>query len=313
MRPTPRYVKKQIAELYDSGVSMRSISDTVNLSISTISMILKKERSDTLRMQGGRPRRLSEPCTRRVRRLVFSGNSAREVSSQLCREGVADVVLQSIRVSMHRFGHKGRKRVRKPYLSKRHRKLRMDFATAHEHWTVHDWAPVVWSDETKISRFETGGSLWTWGTPGEELGEKGVIPSVKYGGGHIMIWACMSRSGVWHVRLVQGNLNATQYVEILEENFAPSIETMGLDPPMVIFQDNDPKHTSHCAQRHLRGTGFEVMRWPPQSPDSNPIENVWGELKRRLAGHDDPPSGVRELWERVKMEWANIPPSVCRA
>ena len=115
------------------------------------------------------------------------------------------------------------------------------------------------------------------GDPGEELGEKGVIPTVKYGGGHIMIWACMSRSGVGHVRLVQGNLNATQYVEILEENLAPSIETMGLDPPMVIFQqDNDPKHTNHCAQRHLRGTGFEVMRWPPQSPDLNPIENVLG-------------------------------------
>ena len=69
-----------------------------------------------------------------------------------------------------------------------------------------------------------------------------------------MIWACMSRSGVGHVLLVQGNLNATQYVEILEEILAPSIETVGLDPPMVIFQQgNDPKHTSHCAQRHLRG------------------------------------------------------------
>ena len=45
----------------------------------------------------------------------------------------------------------------------------------------------------------------------------------------MILWACMSRSGVGHVRLVQGNLNATQYVEILEENLAPSIETMGLD------------------------------------------------------------------------------------
>ena len=116
-----------------------------------------------------------------------------------------------------------------------------------------------------------------------------------------------------HVRLVQGNLNAEQYVEILQENLVPSIDGMGLDPGNVIFQqDNDPKHTSRCAQRHLQGTGFEVMRWPPQSPDLNPIENVWGELKRRLADHDDPPSGVRELWERVKKQWANIPASVCR-
>ena len=46
---------------------------------------------------------------------------------------------------------------KKPFLSKKHRKARMDFALTHQHWTVEDWKKVVWSDETKINRLGSDG------------------------------------------------------------------------------------------------------------------------------------------------------------
>ncbi|KIK24212.1 hypothetical protein PISMIDRAFT_98857 [Pisolithus microcarpus 441] len=54
------------------------------------------------------------------------------------------------------------------------------------------------------------------------------------------------------------------------------------------------------------------MVWPAQSPDLNPIDDFWGCLKRRLAQHENPPSGIHDLWERVQVEWEGIPAEECQ-
>ena len=57
---------------------------------------------------------------------------------------------------------------------------------------------------------------------------------------------------------------------------------------------------------------MEVMTWPAQSPDLNPIEHLWSHLKRQLQGYETAPKGILELWERVQVEWEKIEPSVCQ-
>ena len=61
-----------------------------------------------------------------------------------------------------------------------------------------------------------------------------------------------------------------------------------------------------------QNSGLEVMIWPPQSADLNPIEHLWHHLKTRLGDYDRPPSGIAELWERVEKEWNEIPASICQ-
>jgi hypothetical protein len=55
----------------------------------------------------------------------------------------------------------------------------------------------------------------------------------------------------------------------------------------------------------------ELLDWPAQSPDLNPIEHLWHILKMHLQQYENPPKGIQELWERVQEEWEKIPKEEC--
>ncbi|KZT13234.1 uncharacterized protein LAESUDRAFT_754228 [Laetiporus sulphureus 93-53] len=66
------------------------------------------------------------------------------------------------------------------------------------------------------------------------------------------------------------------------------------------------------AKEWFKDHDFNTMIWPSQSPDLNPIEHLWGHLKKKLAEYQEPPKGITELWERVEKEWEAIRKKVCQ-
>lgn len=78
----------------------------------------------------------------------------------------------------------------------------------------------------------------------------------------------------------------------------------------VFQQDNDPKHTSKRAKLLFANYKVDVLSWPAQSPDLNPIENLWREVKLALKGKN--PSNKNELWALVEAAWKNIPIKTCQ-
>ncbi len=79
----------------------------------------------------------------------------------------------------------------------------------------------------------------------------------------------------------------------------------------ALFQhDNDPKHTSKATVGFLKKNRVKVIQWPSVSPDLNPIEHLWGILKRQVEHHS--PSSIQSLKEVILEEWKKIDLAKCR-
>jgi transposase len=133
-----------------------------------------------------------------------------------------------------------------------------------------------------------------------------------------MLWSAITYAGVGWMCKIDGNMDKILYKEILEDELeqtiAISTDKLGFRRDQVIFQqDNDPKHTSKLVTNYLQDQSYQVMQWPPQSPDLNPIENMWALLKRRLNDYETATKGMNELYERVTEVWYDqMKPEECQ-
>ena len=75
----------------------------------------------------------------------------------------------------------------------------------------------------------------------------------------------------------------------------------------IFQQDNESKHTSKKAKVWFQEHHIPVMEWLSLSPDLNPIEHLWRQLKVKLADYDEPPKDLEVLCVRVQREWRRMP------
>ena len=78
----------------------------------------------------------------------------------------------------------------------------------------------------------------------------------------------------------------------------------------VFMQDNAPCQTAKSVKTFLSEEDITVIEWPAQSPDMNPIENVWKLLNERAKEKN--PRNVEKLWINLKGEWKKISVDECK-
>ncbi|KAG0804377.1 hypothetical protein G6F20_012558 [Rhizopus arrhizus] len=177
------------------------------------------------------------------------------------------VGVETVRRALRKAGLGAIEKPKKPLLSAKNIRNRLSWYITHKDWTVDDWKRVIWSDETKINRFNSDGRTWTWIRSGESLKSHHVKMTVKHGGGNIMLWSAITYAGVGWMCKINGNMDKTLYKEILEDELERTIEygvnRLGFERHQVIFQhDNDPKHTSKVVKEYLQKQSYTVLQWP---------------------------------------------------
>lgn len=147
---------------------------------------------------------------------------------------------------------------------------------------------------------------------GEAYNSECIIPTVKFGGGSIMIWGSMATTGVGEVFICEGRMNSERYIDMLEETLEASfLKLFGEMSPNYHFQqDNAPCHKSKRVLKWFKDNQIKILDWPPQSPDLSPIEHLWTVLKTKVA--QSKCSSKELLKEKIRTEWNELSSETCK-
>ena len=119
----------------------------------------------------------------------------------------------------------------------------------------------------------------------------------------------MSAAGVGELYFIEGNMNSNMYCEMLQQSMIPSLQKLG---SRAVFQHvNDSKHISKTTTALLKRLRVKVMDWPSMSSNLNPIEHLWGILKRKVEVCKV--SNICHLRDVIMEEWKSIPVATCEA
>lgn len=288
-----------------AGSSVRDVARHFGFSERTIHRLKTRFRqtgsvSDLPR--SGRPK---VTTARQDRYLVTSSRrnrflTRRQLRDRLRRVDGTHVSVQTVQNRLHASGLRGRR----PYvgipLTRRHRQLRRQWATAHLPWTRQMWNRILFTDESRFNVAFADGRLRVWRRRGERFDPENVVERDRYGGGSVMIWGGISYQGKTELVTVNGTLNSVRYCnEIIRPVVHPYIRDRHAD---TLQQDNARPHVARYTRDTLGQLNIPTLDWPARSPDLSPIEQLWDDLGRRVReGHDV--NNVRELEAALHEEW----------
>jgi transposase len=297
--------------LLQSGKDQQYVANLLGVNQSTISRLARRlrETGDVRRRPGqGRKRKTSAIDDRF---LTLSSLRDRTLSSiqlqnMLDATRFVQVSPTTVRRRLKEVNLRARRPARCPILLPRHRRARLDFCRQHENWGMGDWQRVIFTDECRVSVQGADGRQRVWRRPGERFADCAILERGRFGGGSVMIWGGISLNGRTDLVILGGpSLNAERYIEdILQDHVVPI--AVGVGPNFLLMQDNARPHTAAVVTNFLDELGIHRLNWPACSPDLNPIEHLWDEIKRRLRKRRPPIVTLNQLRGALQDEWENI-------
>lgn len=306
---------EQVAQgvlLIEQGLSQREAAARLNISRSTLQYALQRHRETglyTRRHGSGRLRSTSSRDDRFIALQVLRNRflTAVEITTRLRLIRNVTVSERTVRRRIEERNLRARRPARGPALLRRHRVARLRFARLHVNWTIRQWSNVLFVDESRVALRAPDGRERVWRRRGERFLPITTRQVAPFHGGSIMIWGGICLRARTELVLVNGNMTAARYItEILEDHVMPFVEFIG-NQDFLLMHDNARPHTATSVLRYLAEVGIQKVEWPAHSPDLNPIEHIWDNLKRKIRASSNPPETLDELRIAILRTWEEIP------
>jgi transposase len=210
----------------------------------------------------------------------------------------------TIRSFLVNSGYKMMKLIKKPMLSEINRKKRIDFARKYLENPPEFWNHVIWSDETVVRSNPNSKEIFVKVHSSVKRKNLPFNTKSQNQGVGVMFWGCFSYHGLSKLVVVDETMNAEKYKNVLEHHLVPELRNFNSE--IVFMQDNAPCHKARTVLQFFVDHGITVMDWPAQSPDLNPIENLWSIIKQRRAKKFGMPTTKNELIQQIFQIWENI-------
>ena len=248
----------------------------------------------------GRGRKTSHSEDKIIEKLFLDNLqiTPNEVASKMNNIGVS-ISPEIVKNRLREKGFTYTKPTTKPSLSKKQKKERLQFARRNKN---RNWKKVIYTDETTIRLASPIQKIWR-----KRRGKLFLRRFKKYE--KINIWGCFTINGFGKIILFKKNLNAKLLLEIYKKGLLQSYPDIP-NNNMILLEDNDPKHTSKIAKMYRKKHQIQRLDWPANSPDLNPIENVWNMLKKRVAKYHS--HNLNQLRTAIKKVWYSLSPTIAR-
>jgi transposase len=247
--------------------------------------------------KSGRKRATTEKQDAKIQSVVakYPTETVGQIAFRLSKKGI-NVSETTLRRRFKEAGLRSVKPSFKPLLTENHMKKRFEWALQHQDI---DWDQVVFTDESSFHMKQAIRRVWI------KRGEKYYVSTVKHPV-KIHVWGCFSKYGFGKLILFKQTLNSEFMCKIYKNGLLPSVNKWFGDNSCdwKLLEDNDPKHTSKFSKRFKSNNSIESLPWPSQSPDCNPIENVWSLMKLKI--NNRPLTSVNNFCRRIKKEWKNL-------
>jgi transposase len=198
-----------------------------------------------------------------------------------------------VRRDLEVVGAAAKKREKQPVLLQMHIEKRQAFARDRH---LPDAEKILFSDEAYVYERDSGRFEWCFeGESATPIGTERFVRKISLFG--------IIGIGVRKVRVVEeDSIDRFVYVDLLRKMLLPLVCS---SPDLIFMQDNAPAHTAKYTKDWLNENNVRVLSWPPKSPDMNPIENFWAQLKHKVSPYVHR-KGV-DLAQAIRMSVKEIP------